>query len=280
MDDDIGKIKVIPDYFQPSTSEDSSPPNKPPVKSPPRTENCLSYLWRKKRFRSAGFMLNLLNLKGLPWGSGADGQEKVELTAAELESLRAQLADLEEREAHLKAQLEHVDEILRFARLSGYLHIRTVLTTPSICRFDKSATYYVDLVAVKGFLNNPFYFLQRWKPLPGEPPPIDDTDVDDWLPRFVVLHGTCIFFYMVCTDLSPQDSALLSDIVEVDSLPCFIREEDTQYSFYILTRQGLRYECSSASKIQVDSWLTALQADCKSKPDTKPDTKLLNGDHS
>lgn len=167
MDDDIGKIKVIPDYFQPSTSEDSSPPNKPPVKSPPRTENCLrsdSYLWRKKRFRSAGFMLNLLNLKGLPWGSGADGQEKVELTAAELESLRAQLADLEEREAHLKAQLEHVDEILRFARLSGYLHIRT-----------------------------------RWKPLPGEPPPIDDTDVDDWLPRFVVLHGTCIFFYMVCT---------------------------------------------------------------------------------
>lgn len=248
MDDDIGKIKVIPDYFQPSTSEDSSPPNKPPVKSPPRTENCLrsdSYLWRKKRFRSAGFMLNLLNLKGLPWGSGADGQEKVELTAAELESLRAQLADLEEREAHLKAQLEHVDEILRFARLSGYLHIRT-----------------------------------RWKPLPGEPPPIDDTDVDDWLPRFVVLHGTCIFFYMVCTDLSPQDSALLSDIVEVDSLPCFTREEDTQYSFYILTRQGLRYECSSASKIQVDSWLTALQADCKSKPDTKPDTKLLNGDHS
>lgn len=107
MDDDIGKIKVIPDYFQPSTSEDSCPPNKPSVKSPSTTENCLrsdSYLWPKKRLRSAGFMFNLLNLKGLPWGSGADGQEKVELTAAELESLRTQLGDLEEREAHLKAQ--------------------------------------------------------------------------------------------------------------------------------------------------------------------------------
>lgn len=78
-------------------------------------------------------MLNLFSLRGLPW-SGADGQEKVhilsslnfsvwfyrcsdlsyhqnfyfhrqvQLTAAELESLRSELADIEEREAHLKAQ--------------------------------------------------------------------------------------------------------------------------------------------------------------------------------
>uniref|UniRef100_A0A2C9WHU7 PH domain-containing protein n=1 Tax=Manihot esculenta TaxID=3983 RepID=A0A2C9WHU7_MANES len=130
-------------------------------------------------------------------------------------------------------RLEHVDEILRSARFSGYLYIRT-----------------------------------RWTALPGEPPPIDDTDVDDWLPRFVVLHGPCIFYYLLCTDLSPQDSTLLSDIVEVGSLPSFTREDDeTRYSFYILTRHGLRYECSSISKIQVDAWLAALKTECKSGSD-------------
>lgn len=58
MDDAIGKIKVIPDYFQPSTSEDSSPPDKPSVESPSRTENCLRYIllnqnrkriWKKEK---------------------------------------------------------------------------------------------------------------------------------------------------------------------------------------------------------------------------------------
>ena len=84
--------------------------------------------------RNAAVMLNLFSLRGLPWSSGADGQEKVhltaslklaicfidshtslititsffhfqvQLTAAELESLRSELADIEEREAHLKAR--------------------------------------------------------------------------------------------------------------------------------------------------------------------------------
>jgi hypothetical protein len=78
-------------------------------------------------------MLNLFNLQRLSWGSSADGQEKVygttlssmlidyfevymvlittlyfylqvELSVTELESLRSELAYLEEREAHLKAQ--------------------------------------------------------------------------------------------------------------------------------------------------------------------------------
>ena len=53
-------------------------------------------------------------------------------------------------------------------------------------------------------------------------------------------------------DLGPQDSTLLSDVVEVGSLPSFMREDEgTQYSFYILTHQGLRYEFSHVSKIQV-----------------------------
>lgn len=53
-------------------------------------------------------------------------------------------------------------------------------------------------------------------------------------------------------DLSPQDSTLLSDVVEVGAMPCLKRHDgDTRYCFFISTRHGLRYECSSASKIQV-----------------------------
>lgn len=56
----------------------------------------------------------------------------------------------------------------------------------------------------------------------------------------------------ILADLSPQDSTFLSDVVEVGPLPCLSREDDeTRYCFYILTRHGLRYECSSPSKIQV-----------------------------
>lgn len=174
-------------------------------------------------------MLRLLSLRRLPWVADTDGQEKVVLSAVEVASLRSEINDLEERESHLKAQLEHVDEILRSARLSGYLNMR-----------------------------------MRWAALPGELPPLDDAEVDDWVPRFVVLHGSCLYLYMLSTDLSPQDSTMLSDIVEVGPLPCLTREgEEAQHCFYILTRQGLRYECSSASRIQVDAWLASLQADCK-----------------
>ncbi|KAG6387777.1 hypothetical protein SASPL_152970 [Salvia splendens] len=179
---------------------------------------------------------------------------QVVLSAVEVESLRSEIADLEERESHFKAQLEHIDEILRSARLSGYLYMR-----------------------------------MRWAALPREQPPIDDTEVDDWLPRFIVLHGSCIYLYTKATvdygafvlsgavwlainlwayisyyDLSPQDSALLPDVIEVGRLPCLtLEDEASRYCFYILTRHGLRYECSSKSKIQVDSWLEALQIDCK-----------------
>ncbi|KAL4383002.1 hypothetical protein GQ457_15G008730 [Hibiscus cannabinus] len=238
MEDGFGNIKVIPDHFQVSTPpKGDSLQNRSSPDSQPSTGNssrsCSSSCSRRK-FRKATFMLNLFSLRGLPW-SGANGQEKVQLTVAELESLRSELANIEEREAHLRAQLEHIDEILRSARLAGYLYIRT-----------------------------------RWAALPGEPALVDDTDVDDWLPRFIVLHGQCIFFYLFSTDLSPQDSTLLSDVVEVGSLPSFIREDEgTQYAFYILTRQGLRYECSHVSKVQVDTWLSALQTDCKLGSDVK-----------
>ncbi|KAF3624914.1 putative dentin sialophosphoprotein-like isoform X1 [Capsicum annuum] len=171
-------------------------------------------------------MLNLFSPRKLPWISGSDGEKKVVLTAVEVESLRSEIASLEEREAHLKAQLEHIDEILQSARMSGYLYVRT-----------------------------------RWEALPGEPLPLDDdTEVDDWIPRFLVLQGSCIYLYSSSIDLSPQDSTLLSDVVEVGAMPCLMRDGgDTRYCFFISTRHGLRYECSSASKIQVDSWLGSLQ---------------------
>ncbi|XP_019421637.1 PREDICTED: uncharacterized protein LOC109331536 isoform X1 [Lupinus angustifolius] len=244
MDDSPPRLKIIPDHFQVPVSSIESPENRTPTITEPGTDQSSSsrlcrssfHLRTRRKLRKA-FMLNLFTLRGLPWGSSTEGQEKVELTAAEVESLQSEVADIEEREAHLKAQLEHIDEVLRSARLSGYLSIRT-----------------------------------RWATLPGEPPPIDDIEVDDWIPRFVVLHGACIFLYFLCTeiaDLSPQDSTLLSDIVEVGRLPSIKREEhEIQYVFYILTRHGLRYECSSNSKIQVDAWFSALQTDCKLESDT------------
>ncbi|THG08539.1 hypothetical protein TEA_005078 [Camellia sinensis var. sinensis] len=219
MGDGPRGIKVFSDHFEVSTSGVDSPQAKTPSISHPRTDNTLrshSRLWSRRKLRNAASMLKMFSLPRLPWGPDTDDQEKVVLTAAEIESLRSELADLEEREAHLKAQLEHIDEILRSARLSGYLFIRT-----------------------------------RWATVPGEPPPIDDTEVDDWLPRYLVFQGSCIFFYLLSTDMSPQDSTLLSDVTEVGPLPCIQREnEETRYCFYIVTRQGLRYECSSVSKVQ------------------------------
>ncbi|KAL0324192.1 UNVERIFIED_CONTAM: hypothetical protein Scaly_2386300 [Sesamum calycinum] len=228
MGDDPKDIQIFPDYFVASASGSNSPPSYS-YSYPESQLRSNSPSWARRRLRSATSMLNLFSLKRLSWRLGANGQEKVVLSAVEVESLRSEISALEERETHYKAQLEHIDEILRSARLSGYLFLRT-----------------------------------RWAALPGEPPPIDDTEVDDWLPRFVVLQGSVSIY------LSPQDSTLLSDVVEVGSLPCLTREdEETRYCFYILTRHGLRYECSSTSKIQVDSWLATLQIECKLSSDSE-----------
>lgn len=224
MGDSPQEIQVT-GHFLASTSDSHSLPSQT---SSIADLSSRSYTLAQRSLQSAASMLNLFNLKGLSWKSGATGQEKVVLSAVEMESLRSEIAALEERESHYKAQLEHVDEILRSACLSGYLSVRT-----------------------------------RWTALPGEPP-VDDTEVDDWLPRFVVLQGSCIYIYLVATDLSPLDSTLLSDVVEVGALPSLIREDgETRYCFNILTSHGLRYECSSTSDIQVDCWLAGLQRECK-----------------
>jgi hypothetical protein len=176
----------------------------------------------------AASILNLLNLSRFRWPNSSDEDDKVILTKAEVETLRSEIADAEERETHLKAQLENVDEVLRSARFSGYLYIRN-----------------------------------RWTQLPGEPPILDDSDIDDWLPRFVVLQGSCLYYFLKSTDLSPQDTTLLSDVTEIGPQPSFIQEDgQTRYAFYILTCQGLRFECCSLSEIQVELWMRALRKDC------------------
>ncbi|CAA7408605.1 unnamed protein product [Spirodela intermedia] len=171
------------------------------------------------------FPPSLFSLRRLSWTSSTVGDHKAALPVTEVESFQLEIADAEEREAHLKAKLDHVDGILRSARLADYLYVRT-----------------------------------RWTELPGEPPIIDDTEVDDWLPQFVVFSDSCILYYQKSTDLSPQDSILLSDVVEVGLLPSFERgDQEILHGFFILTSRGSKSECASLSKVQVDSWLTTLQ---------------------
>ncbi|KAJ6802447.1 nucleoside diphosphate kinase III, chloroplastic/mitochondrial [Iris pallida] len=222
MDDIYGKVEVFPNHFQDTKAYEDC------LQTRIRSDYSLrshSLSWTVKRVMGATSMLNLFRL---PWSSTTD-DDKVKLSRAELESLRSEIVDADERESHLKAQLEHLDEILKSVRLSGYLYIRT-----------------------------------RWTELPVEPPKIEDGGGDDWLPRFVVLNGSCVYYYLKSTDLSPQDSTVLSDVVEVEQLPSFVLEnQQTRYAFYILTCHGLRFECACDSKIQADAWMTALLNDCK-----------------
>lgn len=62
-------------------------------------------------------------------------------------------------------------------------------------------------------------------------------------------------FCWLPADLSPQDSILLSDVVEVGLLPSFPRgDQEILHGFFILTSRGSRSECASLSKVQVSSY--------------------------
>ena len=57
----------------------------------------------------------------------------------------------------------------------------------------------------------------------------------------------------------------LCDIVEVGRLPNFVPEDEkTRYAFYLLSRQGLKFECSSTSEIQVTERYIQMQKAYKS----------------
>lgn len=217
-----------PDYAASTSSmDDISSSTSPLTKS-----RSHSHTRTRRKFKTTVSLLNMLRTLSLGLG---EREEKVVLSVAEVETLRSEFSALDQRESHCKAQIEHINEVLRSARLTGYLLLR-----------------------------------MRWATFPGEPPPMDDTDVDDWLPRFIVLSGSCIYLYMKATDISPQDSTLLSDVIEVGPLPPLTQEdEETRHCFYILTRYGLRYECSSTSLIQVNSWLEALRIHCKMISDSQ-----------
>ncbi|BBN04935.1 hypothetical protein Mp_3g08910 [Marchantia polymorpha subsp. ruderalis] len=165
------------------------------------------------------------SIPGLRWSHAKDDQ--LEHLKEEVQSLRGEIVGAEERETTLQAQLSHLDEVLRTSQLSGYIHTRT-----------------------------------RWTALPGEPPILDDTDVDDWMLRFLVLRGSTICFYLRATDLRPQGTILLTEIVEAGPIPRKMHHKgDRRWSaFHITTVHGLRLECSSLLKVQVDSWLTSIGA--------------------
>lgn len=157
----------------------------------------------------------------IQWGK--DDQE--EALEREVQNLRGEITGAEERETLHLAQLDHVDEVLRTSQLSSYLHTRT-----------------------------------RWTALSGEPPQ-DDTDVDDWLLRFVVIRGSSICFFLRATDLRPQGTIMRSEIVEVGMIPNHLHHQgDTRWTaFHITTCHGLRLECSSLLKLQIDCWLSAIE---------------------
>lgn len=135
---------------------------------------------------------------------------QVELSAAELESLRSELSELAEREAYLKAQyshilsrtvplilisnliscllslrrLEHVDEVLRSARLSGYLFIPSVWTLSILWSMRLKVVFVLLLTILP----------QRWAALPGEPLP------SRWLASSVCCPSRTLSFLLFFID--------------------------------------------------------------------------------
>ncbi|KAI7733709.1 hypothetical protein M8C21_017445, partial [Ambrosia artemisiifolia] len=112
--------------------------------------------------------------------------------------------------------------------------------------------------------------------VPEEPPPLDDLEVDDWL--HALLFSKDRAFSCICVHgYKSTRLTLLFDVVEVGHMPCHTQEaEETQYRFYIVTRHGLRYECSSASKLQLDAWVETLQDECKLRSNSTARDHLPN----
>ncbi|XP_024539064.1 uncharacterized protein LOC112349240 isoform X2 [Selaginella moellendorffii] len=102
---------------------------------------------------------------------------------------------------------------------------------------------------------------QRWAPLPGEEaPPLDDSDVNDWVQRFLVFQNSTIGFYLRATDLRPQVTIQMHDIVEAGKIPADKHHtgDKSWFAFHVTTCYGLRLECSTLHEHQLDAWLRAL----------------------
>lgn len=172
--------------------------------------------------------LRLLSFPRHLWSPSPSKDEQDGSLATDVHSLQEEIISVEEREAALNAKLNHLDEILRTAQLASYLYTRL-----------------------------------RWTPLPGEPP-ADDVDVDDWLQRFLVLEGSTIFFYSRAADLRPQGAILLSEIIDIGPIPGHLHHQQDElewFGFHITTCEGLRLECSTPLKLQMELWLSSIQVD-------------------
>lgn len=202
----------------------------------PRSNNKIAYRQAQEALKLSA-PRKLFAFPKLTWTSDPAKDEQIDMLVTEVQSLRGEVVSAEERETTLQAQMHHLDEALRTAVLTGYLYTRT-----------------------------------RWVPLLGEPPIEDSEEVDDWRQRFLVLQGSSIFFYLRATDLHPQGTISLDDIVEVRPLPShtqFTGDDGHWFSFHITTCHGLRLECSTQLKLQMDSWLTILGADFKANDSLK-----------
>lgn len=217
----------------------------PPFSPQPLRSNSSNVLRRAQGTLMLSSPRKLFSFPKLTWSPDTTAKdEQIELLVTEVQSLRGEVVSAEEREATLQAQMHHLDDVLRASVLAGYFYTRT-----------------------------------RWMPLLGEPM-IDDTDVDDWLQRFLVLQGSSIFFYLRATDLRPQGTILLDDIVEAGPLPAHMQYRgDSQrwFSFHITTCHGLRLECSTQIKFQMDSWLTSLAVDFEAGTSLQETHKSWNG---
>ena len=96
--------------------------------------------------------------------------------------------------------------------------------------------------------------LQRWAVLPGEPPPLDDTDVDDWLPRFVVFQGPCLFFYLLSTGIFFFNQyslfSLLFVFLVIGCPLCYCNESKWRQGFSVLVSIWQGHETSCPMTLQ------------------------------
>jgi len=107
MDDVYGRIEVFPQYFMPSKEAMESPDglstskNNLDTSPSSRGRSCTP-----KRAKGAASLLRLLSIPHFRWSTSNEDDDKIELSRAEVESLRTEIADAEERESHLKARYE------------------------------------------------------------------------------------------------------------------------------------------------------------------------------
>ncbi|MCO5567913.1 hypothetical protein L7F22_021609 [Adiantum nelumboides] len=214
-----------------STREDTLEDASVSYYKPVRLHNSKSLALRSTR--KSGLVKSSLKYLSLSskhlWSPPSAKHEQRKPTPGEVSSLHEEIVTAEEREAALKAKVDHLDEILRTAQLASYLYTR-----------------------------------MRWTPLPGELP-VEDVDIDDWLQRFLVLEGSTIFFYPKAADLRPQGAILFSEIVEVGAITGRIQldeESITWFGFHITTCEGLRLECATRLKLQAELWMSSIQAAC------------------